>query len=135
MLNKTIVMGRLTADVVLRRTQSGTAVASFTLAVDRDFKGQNGERETDFLNCVAWKGAAEFVSNYFQKGSLMVVSGRLQTRNFETQNGERRTATEIIAENVYFGGAKKETGNNLGAYEEPYEDEDFLPVDEDNIPF
>ena len=102
MLNKTIVMGRLTADVVLRRTQSGTAVASFTLAVDRDFKGQNGERETDFINVVAWKGTAEFVSNYFQKGSLMVVSGRLQTRNFETQNGERRTATEIIAENVSF---------------------------------
>ena len=128
MLNKTIVMGRLTADVVLRRTQSGTAVASFTLAVDRDFKGQNGERETDFLNCVAWKGAAEFVSNYFQKGSLMVVSGRLQTRNFETQNGERRTATEIIAENVYFGGAKKESNEIEPA-------DDFMPIDEDSLPW
>lgn len=128
MLNNVSVMGRFTKDPELRRTTSGTAVVSFTLAVDRDFKGQNGERETDFLNCVAWRGTAEFIANYFSKGSLAAVSGRLQNRNFETQNGEKRTVTEIIAENIYFGGAKKESNEFEPA-------EDFMPIDEDSLPW
>ena len=83
MLNRTTIMGRLTADVELRKTQSGTPVAAFTVAVERDFKGQNGEKETDFINCVAWKHTAEFITKYFKKGSIAVISGRLQTRNYD----------------------------------------------------
>lgn len=109
MLNKIIVMGRMTADPELRSTASGKNVTSFTLAVDRDFKGQNNEREADFINCVAWNGTADFVTRYFHKGSMAVVAGRLQTRKYETQDGQKRTATEVIAENVYFGEGKKDT--------------------------
>lgn len=128
MLNNVSVMGRFTKDPELRRTTSGTAVVSFTLAVDRDFKGQNGERETDFLNCVAWRGTAEFIANHFTKGSLASVSGRLQNRNFETTNGEKRTVTEIIAENIYFGGAKKESNEFEPA-------DDFMPADAVDLPW
>lgn len=108
MLNKIIVMGRMTADLELRSTASGKNVTSFTLAVDRDFKGSNNEREADFINCVAWNNTADFVSRYFHKGSMAVVSGRLQTRKYETQDRQKRTATEIIAENVYFGEGKRD---------------------------
>ena len=138
MLNKIIVMGRFTADAELRATQSGTAVASFTLAVERDFKGQNNERETDFINCVAWKGTAEFVSKYFNKGSLAVVAGRLQTRRYETQDGQKRTATEIIADNVYFAGGKNETAKNTADNTPiaPSADIDgFIPTEDEDLPF
>lgn len=138
MLNKIIVMGRFTADAELRATQSGTAVASFTLAVERDFKGQNNERETDFINCVAWKGTAEFVSKYFNKGSLAVVAGRLQTRRYETQDGQKRTATEIIAYNVYFAGGKNETAKNTADNTPiaPSADIDgFIPTEDEDLPF
>lgn len=135
MLNKITIMGRLTADVELRSTQSGKNVAAFTLAVDRDFRPQNGERETDFINCVAWNGTADFVSKYFHKGSMAVVAGRLQTRRYETQDGQKRTATEVIVENVYFGEGKKETQPPYSAA--PSADIDgFMPVDNDSdLPF
>lgn len=108
MLNKIIIMGRLTRDPELRRTPAGTAVASFSLAVERDFKGQNGERETDFIDVVAWRNAAEFASKYFAKGRMAVVEGRLQVRDWtDNENRKRRTA-EVVAENIYFGDSKRE---------------------------
>ena len=109
MLNKIIVMGRLTKDVEVRHTQSGNAVASFTIACDRDFKGKNGEKETDWLDVVAWRNTAEFVSKYFSKGRMAVVEGRLQTRTYEDNNGNKRKVSEIVADNVYFGDSKKES--------------------------
>lgn len=111
MLNKIIVMGRLTRDPELRRTGSGTAVTSFALAVDRDFKDQNGDKETDFIDVVAWRNTAEFVSKYFAKGRMAVVEGRLQIRDWTDKDGGKRRSAEIIAENVYFGDSKHETQN------------------------
>lgn len=114
MLNHIVLMGRLVRDPELRNTQSGTAVASFTLAVDRDFTGKNGgERQTDFIDCTAWRGTAEFVSKYFQKGSTAVISGRLQIEEYE-KNGEKRRAARVVAENVYFGDSKPKGDNNTG---------------------
>ena len=107
MLNKIFLMGRLTRDPELRTTQGGTPVASFTLAVDRDFKNQNGEKETDFIDIVAWRSTAEFVSRYFSKGRLAVISGRLQMREWTDKEGNRRTTAEVVADNVYFGESKK----------------------------
>ena len=107
MLNKIILMGRLTRDPELRRTQSGTAVASFTLAVDRDYKPQDGERETDFIDIVAWRGTAEFVSKYFSKGRMAVVEGRLQVRDWKDKDGAKRRSTDVVADNVYFGDSKR----------------------------
>ena len=103
MLNRIVIGGRLTADPELRRTQSGTAVTSFTLAVDRDFKGQNGDKETDFIDIVAWRGTAEFVCNYFSKGRMAVVEGRLQIRDWTDKNGNKRSSAEVVADNIYFG--------------------------------
>ena len=103
-------MGRLTRDPELRRTQSGTPVASFSLAVDRDFKAQSGEKETDFIDVVAWRSTAEFVSKYFTKGRMAVVEGRLQIRDWTDKDGCKRRTAEVIAENVYFGDSKKESG-------------------------
>ena len=110
MLNKIFLMGRLTRDPELRRTQSGTAVTSFSLAVDRDFKGQNGEKETDFIDVVAWRSTAEYVSKYFTKGRMAVVEGRLQVRDYTDREGNKRRAAEVIADQVYFGDSKKEGG-------------------------
>ena len=107
MLNKIILMGRLTRDPELRRTQSGTVVASFTLAVDRDYKPQDGERETDFIDIVAWRGTGEFVSKYFTKGRMAVVEGRLQVRDWTDKDGNKRRSTEVVADNVYFGDSKR----------------------------
>ena len=117
MLNKIILMGRLTRDPELRRTGSGTAVASFTLAVDRDFgKNENGERETDFIDCVAWRQTGEFVSKYFTKGRMAVVSGRLQIRNWNDKDGNKRRSAEVVADNVYFGDSKRDdqVGGSFG---------------------
>lgn len=108
MMNKIFVMGRLTADPELRRTQSGTPVASFTVAVDRDFKSQNGEKETDFIPVVAWRQTGEFVGRYFTKGRMAVVEGRLQNRNWTDRDGNKRTTSEIVADQVYFGDSKKD---------------------------
>ena len=108
MLNQITIMGRLTRDPELRRTGSGVAVTSFTLAVDRDFTGQNGEKETDFIDCVAWRGTGEFVANHFAKGQMAVASGRLQIRGWTDKDGNKRRTAEVIADNVYFGEAKRD---------------------------
>ena len=109
MLNTITIMGRMTRDPELRRTGSGVAVASFTLAVDRDFgKNENGERETDFIDCVAWRQTGEFVSKYFTKGRMAVVKGRLEIRNWIDKEGNKRRSAEVIAENVYFGDSKRD---------------------------
>lgn len=108
MLNKTIIQGRMTKDPELRHTQSGTAVSSFTLAVERDFKNQDGKKEADFINCVSWKGTAEFISRYFAKGRMAVVEGHLQSRRYQDKEGNQKTAIEVVAENVYFGDSKKD---------------------------
>ena len=108
MLNKIILMGRLTRDPELRRTGSGTAVTSFSLAVDRDFKSQNGEKETDFIDIVAWRNTADFVSKYFSKGRMAVVEGRLQIRDWVDKDGGKHRSAEVIADNVYFGDSKRD---------------------------
>jgi len=108
MLNQIVLMGRLTKDPELRRTQGGTAVASFTLAVDRDFTNQDGSKDTDFIDCVAWKGTGEFVSKYFTKGRMAVVSGRLQLRDWTDREGNKHRSAEVVANSVYFGESKKD---------------------------
>ena len=115
MLNKIILMGRLTRDPELRRTGSGTAVTSFSLAVDRDFKSQGGEKETDFIDIVAWRNTAEFVSKYFTKGRMAVVEGRLQIRSYTDKDGNNRRAAEVVADNVYFGDSKRDGAGDYGA--------------------
>ena len=117
MLNHITIMGRLTRDPELRRTGSGIAVASFTVAVDRDFGGRDGgEKETDFIDCVAWRQTGEFVSKYFTKGSMIVVSGRLQIRNWNDKDGNKRRSAEVVADNCYFGESKRsnEGGSSYG---------------------
>ena len=109
MLNKIFIMGRLTRDPELRRTQTGTPVASFSLAVDRDFKDRNtGERTTDFIDCVAWRQTGEFVSRYFTKGRMAVVEGRLQIRDWTDKDGNKRRSAEVVADQVYFGDSKRD---------------------------
>ena len=115
MLNHIVIMGRLTRDPELRRTGSGIAVASFTVAVDRDFGGRDGgEKETDFIDCVAWRHTGEFVSKYFTKGSMIVVSGRLQIRGWTDKDGNKRRTAEVVADNCYFGESKR--GSEGGSY-------------------
>jgi len=116
MLNHITIMGRLTRDPELRRTGSGIAVASFTVAVDRDFGGRDGgEKETDFIDCVAWRQTGEFVSKYFTKGRMIVVSGRLQIRSWTDKDGNKRRTAEVVADNCYFGDSKRD-GDNGSAY-------------------
>ena len=110
MLNHITVMGRLTRDPELRRTNSGTAVASFTVAVDRDYAPEGQEKETDFIDCVAWRNTGEFVSKYFTKGRMIVVSGRLQIRSWTDKDGNKRRTAEIVADSCYFGDSKKDDG-------------------------
>ena len=110
MLNKIILMGRLVKDPELRRTQSGTAVTSFRIAVDRDFKSQDGSKQADFFDVVAWRSTAEFVSKYFAKGRMAVVEGRLQVRDWTDKDGGERRSAEVIADNVYFGDSKRGGG-------------------------
>ena len=111
MLNHIVLMGRLTRDPELRRTGSGVAVASFTLAVDRDYAAQGAEKETDFVDIVAWRNTAEFVSKYFTKGRMAVVSGRLQIRNWQDKEGNKRRSAEVVADNVYFGDSKRDNAD------------------------
>ena len=106
-LNHIDIMGRLTRDPELRYTAQGTPVASFTLAVDRDYQSGGSERQTDFIDCLAWRQTAEFVSKYFNKGSMAVVTGRLQIRDWEDKNGNKRRSAEVVADSVYFGESKK----------------------------
>ena len=118
MLNRIIIMGRLTRDPELRRTQTGTPVASFSLAVDRDFKDKStGERSTDFIDVVAWRQTGEFVSRFFTKGRMAVVEGRLQMRDWTDKDGNKRRSAEVVADNVYFGDSRREGDN--GGYSAP----------------
>lgn len=122
MLNHIVIMGRLARDPELRRTGSGIAVTSFTLAVDRDFAPKDGsERETDWIDCVAWRQTGEFVSKYFTKGRMAVVSGRLQIRNWTDKDGNKRRSAEVVADNVYFGDSKRDdhAGSAYGGYSAP----------------
>ena len=146
MLNHITIMGRLTRDPELRRTGSGIAVASFTVAVDRDFADKSsGEKETDFIDCVAWRQTGEFVSKYFTKGRMAVVSGRLQIRSWTDKEGNKRRTAEIVADNVYFGDSKREesSGNSYGGnYGQqsggyPATGSDFAPIEEEDaqLPF
>ena len=116
MLNHITIMGRLVRDPELRRTGSGIAVASFTVAVDRDFGSRDGgERETDFIDCVAWRQTGEFVSKYFTKGRMIVVSGRLQIRSWTDKDGNKRRTAEVVADNCYFGDSRRD-GESTGSY-------------------
>ena len=147
MLNHIVIMGRLTRDPELRYTQSQIPVASFRVAVDRDF-GRGEERQTDFIDCVAWRSTGEFVSKYFQKGSMAVVSGRLQMRDWTDKDGGKRRSAEVVAENVYFGDSKKDfesTGSFApaadmgfsGGYSAPVAGSDFAEIEDDDgdLPF
>ena len=141
MLNKVALMGRLAKDPELRRTGSGTAVTSFSLACDRDFKSQSGDKETDFIEVVAWKNTAEFVSKYFSKGRMAVVDGRLQIRDWTDKAGNKRTTAEVVAENVYFADSNRSESNdnqkeNFNALSGRLSD-DFVPISEEGgeIPF
>ena len=152
MLNHIVLMGRLTRDPELRRTGSGIAVASFTLAVDRDFGSRDGgEKETDFIDIVAWRNTAEFVSKYFAKGRMAVVSGRLQIRNWQDKDGNKRRSAEVVADNVYFGDSKRDgaapAAQNSGfdsgfsgfsgGYTAPAPSSDFAMLEDDDseLPF
>ncbi len=127
MLNHITIMGRLTRDPEIRYTQSQTPVTSFTLAVDRDFGGRDGgEKQTDFIDCVAWRQTAEFVSKYFTKGSMAVVSGRLQIRDWTDREGGKRRNAEVVVDNIYFGESKRREGGDVRsdsrpAYQSSYE--------------
>jgi single-strand DNA-binding protein len=148
MLNRIILMGRLTRDPELRRTQQGTAVASFTLAVDRDFKGRDSsERATDFIDIVAWRNTAEFVSKYFTKGRMAVVEGRLQIRDWKDKDGNNRRSAEVVADNIYFGDSERDGagsdyapayGAPMGGYSAPMGGASaFAEIDEEDgdLPF
>ena len=163
MLNHITIMGRLVRDPELRRTGSGIAVASFTVAVDRDFGSRDGgEKETDFIDCVAWRQTGEFVSKYFTKGRMIVVSGRLQIRSWTDKDGNKRRTAEVVADNCYFGDSKRDSeggssyggntyggnaysnygapsGNNYGGYSAPAGNpaSDFAMLDDDDaqLPF
>ncbi len=146
MLNCAAIMGRLTADPELKKTATGTSVISFTVAVDRNFVKQGEERQADFIDVVAWRQTAEFVSKYFHRGSMIAVNGSIQTRNWEDKNGNKRKSTEIIADNVSFCGSRNETGTGapVGApvFNEPApsystaDEGDFREIpDEDDLPF
>ena len=143
MLNKCFLQGRMTADPELRHTQNGVAVATFRLAVTRDFKGKDGERKADFISVVCWRGTAEFVSRFFQKGSLAVVEGRLQVRDYTDRDGNKRFATEVIADNVYFSESRKrddteQTYQAGGDTEQTYpaSGEQFADIsDNEDLPF
>lgn len=130
MLNHIVIMGRLTKDPELRYTDSGAAVASFTLACDRDFKDKSGQKATDFIDIVAWRNTAEFVSKYFSKGRMAVVSGRLQIRRWQDGEGNNRRAAEIVAETIYFGDSKQEMPKIT-----PQDDYALLDEEEGELPF
>ena len=142
MLNVCTVMGRIVRDPELRRTGNGTAVASFTVAVDRDFSSKDGsENETDFIDCVAWRQTGEFVSKYFAKGRMAVVSGRLQIRSWKDKDGNSRKSAEIVADNVYFGDSKRDgdsivSNNSYGVpVHAPTSDFAMLDDDDAQLPF
>lgn len=134
-MNKVVLIGRLTKDVELRYTQSGTAVGSFSLAVNRQFTNASGEREADFINCVVWKKAAETLANYTGKGSLVAVEGRIQTRNYENNQGNRVYVTEIVVENFSFLDKKSDQNQNQGGSDPFSKSGNPLDISDDDIPF
>lgn len=135
MLNRITIMGRLTRDPELRRTNSGTAVASFTVAVDRDF-GKDGEKQTDFIDCVAWRQTGEFVSKYFAKGRMIVVDGRLELRDWTDKDGNKRRNAEINVSSAYFGDSKKDGAEGQqGSYQTPANDYQQITEEDDDFPW
>ena len=134
MLNHIVIMGRLTRDPELRRTASGIAVASFSLAVDRDYKPENGERETDFIDIVAWRSTAEFVQKYFAKGRMAVVSGRLQIRPWTDKDGNKRRSAEVVADNVYFGDSRKDSTSSTASGPPSPKGEDYYGASQTGYP-
>ena len=120
MINNVVLMGRLVATPELRNTQTGLAVTSFSLAVERSYARQGEQRQTDFINCVAWRNTAEFISRYFQKGSMIAVTGSIHTRNYEDKNGNKRTAVEVLVDQASFCGSKAETGTGNNNYNQSY---------------
>ena len=141
MLNHITIMGRMVRDPELRRTGSGVAVASFTLAVDRDFSGKDGgEKETDFIDCVAWRNTGEFVAKHFTKGRMAVASGRLQIRSWTDKDGNKRRTAEVVADNVYFGDSKRDGDNsattaNYGGYAAPAQNFAMMDGEDAQLPF
>lgn len=134
MLNKIIIMGRLTRDPEMRHTQTGTSVASLTLACDRDFKPQNGEKETDFVDVVVWGKTAEFAANYFTKGRMAIVDGRLQVRDWQDKYGNKRKTAEVVADRMYFGDSKQE--GKQESKKQTALAEDFCEIEDDgDLPF
>lgn len=125
-MNKAILIGRITKEPEIKYTQSGTAVVSFTLAVDRDFKDEQGNYITDFINCVAWRNQAEFIANYIKKGYLIAISGAIQTRSWQTQNGENRSVTEVIVDSIKNLTPKENT---------PEEKQNANEIDDSDLPF
>lgn len=134
MLNKIILQGRLTAEPDLRQTTSGVFVCSFTVAVDRDFKDKNGEKQTDFIYVVAWRNTAEFISKWFHKGSLILVDGSLQSRKYEDKSGQKRTTFDVVANAVYFGGDKRDNVSQF-PQESPKSADVEPDLDSDDLPF
>lgn len=141
MLNQIFLMGRLTRDPELRYTQNQTPVASFTLAVDRDFTGKDGgEKQTDFIDCVAWRSTGEFANKYFSKGRMAIVSGRLQLRDWTDKEGNKRRSAEVVVDSMYFGDSKKDGStapNSSGQSEPQYTQQQFEELDDDDgdLPF
>lgn len=128
-MNNVNLLGRITADIELKHTPSNVAVVSFTLAVDRGYKNEDGTKQTDFIDIVAWRNTAEFISKYFSKGQRMAIQGRLQTRDWEDKNGNKRKAVEVIVDNAYFADGKKSEAPTFT----PMPDD--LEADEGNLPF
>lgn len=143
MINNVVLMGRLTATPELKQTASGVSVTSFTLAVERSFVKQGEERQADFVDCVAWRNTAEFISRYFQKGSMIAVTGSIQTRSYEDKNGNKRKATEVVIDSASFCGSKGENQQNTANYTPAAENPSYQPTDgdfeeigtDDNLPF
>lgn len=138
MLNSVHLMGRITAPLELKITQTGLSVLSFSIAVERNIKGQNGEKQTDFINIVAWRQTAEFVANYFDKGSMICIEGSIQTRQYTAQDGSKRSVTEVLAERVHFTGESKKaaTGQNNAVHSDFSNQSNMQEVEEnDDLPF
>ena len=136
MLNVVVIMGRLTANPELRTTSGGVSVSSFTVAVDRAYSS-NGERQTDFINCVAWRNNADFITKYFSKGQMIAIKGSLQQRNYEDKNGNKRTAFDVVVDNVSFCGSKTQKEETEILNFENVNDDDFeeISLDDEDLPF
>ena len=141
MINRVVLAGRPTRDLELKSTQSGTSVCSFTLAVDRNFKNKNGEREADFISCITWKKTAEVMSQYVKKGSIIGVDGRIQTRSYDNRDGQRVYVTEVVVDNFSFlGGSDKDSRRNHNSQSsnqsnQPFDSNEQIDITDDDLPF